>query len=113
MECNLDDLHQRRSPDDDRRTQTAAFGILAHKWRIYYRPTEVSVETAKLIVRTRCVLHNFLRENTECYEQLDPPESDLEAFDNVENDPKRGFTIAFNDREQFVEFFSSHPRINS
>ena len=28
MDSNLDDLRQRRSPDDDRRTQTAALNIL-------------------------------------------------------------------------------------
>jgi hypothetical protein len=90
-----------------------AFGILAQKWRIYYRPMEVNVEAAKVIVRTTCMIHNILIGNTEYYEHLDPPESDLGAFDNVENDARRAPAVAFTDREKFVEFFSTHPLINS
>jgi hypothetical protein len=95
-----------------RRVVENAFGISAQKWRICYRPIEVNVETAKLIVRTTCILHNFLRGNTEYYEHLDPPESDLGAFENVENDA-RAPAVAFTDHEKFVEFFSMHPVINS
>jgi hypothetical protein len=80
---------------------------------VYYRPREVNMETAKLIVRTTCVLHNFLRGNTEYYEHLDPPESDLGAFDNVENDARRAPAVAFTDREIFVEFLSTYALNNS
>jgi hypothetical protein len=73
---------------------------------------EVNVETAKLTVRTMCILHNFLRGNTEYYEHLDPPESDLGAFYNVENDARRAPAVTFTDCEKFVEFFSTHPLIN-
>ncbi|KAJ4443451.1 hypothetical protein ANN_05120 [Periplaneta americana] len=78
-----------------RRVVENAFGILAQKWRTYYRPMEVNVETAELIVRTTCILHNFLRGNTEYY--------DLGAFDNA---ARRASTVAFTDREKFVEFLA-------
>jgi hypothetical protein len=70
------------------------------------------VETAKL-VWTTCILHNFLRGNTEYYEHLDPPDSDIGTFDNVENDARRAPAVAFTDREKFVEFFSTHSLIHS
>lgn len=44
-----------------RRVVENAFGILAQKFRIFYRPIETKVETTILIVKTACILHNFLR----------------------------------------------------
>jgi hypothetical protein len=39
--------------------------------KVFLRPLEVKVETAKLVVKTACVLHNYLKsknceENFEC-----------------------------------------------
>ncbi|KAB0804582.1 hypothetical protein PPYR_01552 [Photinus pyralis] len=44
-----------------RRVVENAFGILAQKWRIFYRPMETKIDTSILIVKTACILHNFLR----------------------------------------------------
>lgn len=38
-----------------------AFGILASKWRIFYRPIDVGVEFCDAIVKACCVLHNYVR----------------------------------------------------
>jgi hypothetical protein len=39
----------------------AAFGILASKWRIFYRPIDVGVEFCDSMVKACCVLHNYVR----------------------------------------------------
>lgn len=44
-----------------RRYIECTFGILTNKWRILHRPLNVHTELAKSIVRTCCVLHNFVR----------------------------------------------------
>lgn len=93
-----------------RRVVENAFGILAQKWRIFYRPMETKVSTSILIVNTACVLHNFLR-TKKCddgfIELLDPAEPELGAFQNVERDPRRAARMAFSIREKFVSFFNS------
>ncbi|XP_048512529.1 protein ALP1-like [Athalia rosae] len=43
-----------------RRVVESAFGILAAKWRIFRKPIEASVPTAKKIVQAACCLHNYI-----------------------------------------------------
>lgn len=38
------------------------FGILSNKWRILHRPIDVKVDFAVDIVKSCCVLHNFVRD---------------------------------------------------
>lgn len=44
-----------------RRFVECAFGILANKWRIFHRPLDVNSVFADSIIKTCCVLHNFVR----------------------------------------------------
>uniref|UniRef100_A0A6P7FQM5 Uncharacterized protein LOC114331644 n=1 Tax=Diabrotica virgifera virgifera TaxID=50390 RepID=A0A6P7FQM5_DIAVI len=44
-----------------RRLVENAFLILPHKWRLFFRPLEVKVQTATKLVKAGCVLHNLLR----------------------------------------------------
>lgn len=44
-----------------RRYIECTFGILSNKWRIFHRPMNVHIDLAKAIVRTCCILHNFVR----------------------------------------------------
>lgn len=46
-----------------RRMVECTFGCLASQWRIYKRPINTSIETAKSLVEATIVLHNFLRQN--------------------------------------------------
>lgn len=46
-----------------RRFIECTFGILANKWRILHRPLNVSYEFGIDIVKTCCILHNFVREH--------------------------------------------------
>ena len=39
-----------------------AFGIVCNKWRIFHRVIDVCPDFCDLTVKTRCILHNFVRE---------------------------------------------------
>ncbi|KAI8431910.1 hypothetical protein MSG28_004461 [Choristoneura fumiferana] len=43
-----------------RRVVENAFGILTHKWRVYRRPMECTVETAVDVVKATTCLHNYI-----------------------------------------------------
>nr|CAH7719378.1 unnamed protein product [Callosobruchus chinensis] len=87
-----------------------AFGILAQKWRIFFRPMEVSVKSVTLIVKTCCILHNFLRDNNmdkDYIELLEPPEPRMEAFENMIPNTRRATDTAFDIRQKFVNHFNN------
>ncbi|KAJ8888329.1 hypothetical protein PR048_007816 [Dryococelus australis] len=44
-----------------RRVVENTLGILAQKWRTFYIPIEVKVETVISMVKATCVLNNYLR----------------------------------------------------
>jgi hypothetical protein len=74
------------------------------------RPLEVKVETTKPIVKTACVLHNYLKsknceENFECL--LEPANFAVGAFQNQNLYPCRPANFVFEIRERFVAFFNS------
>lgn len=92
-----------------RRVVENAFGILAQKWRIFFRPMEVSVESVILIVKTCCILHNFLRDNKmdeQYIEFLEPSEPIMGAFQNIIPNVKRATDTAFDIRQTFVNYFN-------
>lgn len=37
------------------------FGIMSNKWRIFHRPLNVDVSLAEDIIKTCCILHNYVR----------------------------------------------------
>nr|XP_022902634.1 protein ALP1-like [Onthophagus taurus]XP_022911228.1 protein ALP1-like [Onthophagus taurus] len=92
-----------------RRVVENAFGILSQKWRIFLKPITTKVETTILIIKTACVLHNFLRVT-----QCDNPSNVLSkevnqtnhenVFTAMLNDSRRATNIAFNVREKFVGY---------
>ncbi|XP_058811060.1 uncharacterized protein LOC131675953 [Topomyia yanbarensis] len=89
-----------------RRVVENAFGILAQKWRIFFRPIPTKVETVILIVHTACVLHNFLRLN-QCPDIPEIPIQSNEGspFYNLATDSRRATNLSFETREKFVKFF--------
>lgn len=92
-----------------RRTVENAFGILVQKWRIFLRPLEIKVRSAKLIVKTACVLHNYLKSNI-CDRRfeslLEPADSEKGAFEKQNLRARRPSNFAFEVRERFVTFFN-------
>lgn len=45
-----------------RRYVECSFGILSNKWRIFHRPINVNSDLAVQIVKTCCLLHNYVRQ---------------------------------------------------
>lgn len=45
-----------------RRCVERTYGILSNKWRIFHRPIDVHVDFAVDIVKSCCVLHNFVHD---------------------------------------------------
>lgn len=93
-----------------RRVVENAFGILAQKWRAYYRPLEVKKETVIKIVQATCVLHNYLRTkpcDIECDEFLEATEPQIGALSDMKTDSRRAVQTAFTIREEFVHYFNN------
>lgn len=44
-----------------RRNVESVFGILSNKWKIFLTPINGSLDLAKLIIKTCCTLHNYVR----------------------------------------------------
>ncbi|KAJ8720826.1 hypothetical protein PYW08_006291 [Mythimna loreyi] len=44
-----------------RRIVECTFGILANKWRIFYRPIDVNIDFCVQIIKACCILHNYVR----------------------------------------------------
>ena len=61
-----------------RMTVEMAFGRLVSRFRIFHRPIEISVDTCDLLVKSCCILHNFLTKKRE--------ESQLPGQDNCSQD---------------------------
>jgi len=49
-----------------RRMVEWAFGILCNKWRIFHRAIDVRPGFCDVIVKTCCILHNFVRQRDGC-----------------------------------------------
>lgn len=86
-----------------RRCVECAFGILANKWRILHRPLDVNMELAECIIKTCCLLHNYVRKN-DGYNFEDTLSYDLESIT-----PRgvRGTINGVNVRNMFLYHFNS------
>nr|XP_022908611.1 uncharacterized protein LOC111419958 [Onthophagus taurus] len=87
-----------------------AFGILAHKWRLFFRPLEVKVETATKLVKAACVLHNLLRIKKIDQQFVNLQETidrSVQVLNNLPVDGRRAINLAFNIREKFVTYFNN------
>lgn len=98
-----------------------AFGILSSQWRIYKRPINTSIETARHIIKATIVLHNFLRQNTEdinCYSEITndiPTLSEIEtaAFRDLSNVGSNTHTReASQIRSIFMDYFNNEGAIS-
>ncbi|GBL76461.1 hypothetical protein AVEN_77496-1 [Araneus ventricosus] len=87
-----------------RRCIECAFGIMACKWRIFYRSLNVDFELAENIVKAVCVLHNFVRRRDV------HRKSEQSAFYDIENDStSRVNPKVLNIRDQFAKYFVKNP----
>jgi hypothetical protein len=85
-----------------------AFGILAQKWRVFFRPIETVAETADGVVKAACCSHNYILRNntnvaaTETEEHVAP----LRAFSDISSTNLGSRNAAFEVREHFVAYFN-------
>lgn len=94
-----------------RRVVENAFGILAHKWRVFFRPFEIDINSTVTVVKAACCLHNYLRiknqilatESEEAQRQLPL----IAAFQPSRIDNRRSNTVAFDIRNNFMAYFNN------
>lgn len=93
-----------------RRVIENAFGILAQRWRVYFRPLACNIETVKKIIKATTVLHNYLCSKGDMTE-VGSPEEILEAYNNCWKPLPRFGTQAAKEatsiRNHFVSYFNS------
>nr|XP_023021258.1 protein ANTAGONIST OF LIKE HETEROCHROMATIN PROTEIN 1-like [Leptinotarsa decemlineata] len=94
-----------------RRFIECAFGSLTNKWRIFHRPLNVSQRLCKKIIKSCCVLHNYvcLRDGYKFQHTL----SMKGVYNNNQNDAplinRQGFSI----RDEFANYFiSPHGKVS-
>ena len=90
-----------------RRYIECAFGLLTSKWRIFHTPINVKVETAELIVKACCTLHNFVRAR-DGYDYSDLFNSCERLEDLEQNVRGAGYDRpAMTNREKLADYFVS------
>lgn len=84
-----------------RRTVECAFGVLANKWRVFHTPTLVDPEFIDDIVKSCCILHNFVRKRDGVnYEDTEThPFPDVRCFGRGPR--KQGLDV----RDYFADYF--------
>lgn len=92
-----------------RRVSENAFGLLVKKFRIYERTISMSPKHVNVVIKTTCILHNYLREDT-CYWSEDDQEKDCvpsEVFRPLPGIGGNNAQQALQVREQFKNYFTS------
>lgn len=63
-----------------RRTVECAFGVLANKWRVFHTPILVQPDFIDIIVKSCCILHNFVRKR----DGINFEDTETHPFENVD-----------------------------
>lgn len=92
-----------------RRYIECTFGVLANKWRIFHRPINVHIDLVSDIIKSACILHNFVRDRDgySFRDSLSNPLTETITRDNV----RRNNRTAFGYRELFAEYFMHEGRV--
>lgn len=85
-----------------RRYIECSFGILASKWKIFQRPLDVELTLANQIIKTCCVLHNFVRDRDGVKFQ---DTLLVEGFYDLTRWPLPGGRVANTIRQKYAEYF--------
>lgn len=87
-----------------RRMVECTFGILCNKWRILHRPLDVSLDFADIIVKTCCILHNFVR----CRDGIQFTDTVYDCpLEGIATNPSDRTILAANIRNYFANYFTS------
>jgi hypothetical protein len=87
-----------------RRLVQCAFGVVCNKWRIFYRAIDVCPDFCDVIVKTCCILHNFVRQTDGFQFQDTLYECPLDSIKAVGT---RGNVTGTAVREYFAKYFTS------
>jgi hypothetical protein len=85
-----------------------AFGILAQKWRVFFRPIETDAETAEHVVKAACCLHNYILRNNTQVAAIETEEliEIVRAFSDTSSTNLRSNNAALEVHEHFVAYFN-------
>uniref|UniRef100_A0A671R801 DDE Tnp4 domain-containing protein n=1 Tax=Sinocyclocheilus anshuiensis TaxID=1608454 RepID=A0A671R801_9TELE len=100
-----------------RRVVENAFGILSNQWRVYRRVMAVTPEKAEAIVKTTCILHNFLRiHGNKCEEEHAVRSSPCDSQDSLQPVLRMGANsssrLAVSFREKFCTYSSPQGEVS-
>ncbi|KAL4098480.1 hypothetical protein QTP88_023085 [Uroleucon formosanum] len=94
-----------------RQTVECPFGILASRFRVFRRPFETKIESVDNVVKTSCVLHNYLRKETIILNNMQGNSSENEMPENqllpLTNNNTRSGSDAFCVRQKFTDYFNT------
>lgn len=93
-----------------RRYIECTFGIMTGKWRILHRPLNVGLEFSEQIIKTCCILHNFVRSRKICTAEINIPIiSGLDGNQNNDCEETDGiqFSRGITERNKFADYFVS------
>lgn len=84
-----------------------AFSVLSARFRIYKRALELQPSVVQKLIKTTCVLHNYLRRNKKVYEEVrDIPAADftnpVDQFIDLARTKSRSSRIAYEIKDYFV-----------
>lgn len=91
-----------------------AFGRLAGRFRIFHRPIEVKLNTVDWIVKTSCVLHNFLSKEmtkTRVIDTLQSEETPFTFMDISEQNNERPYRFACRIRDTLAQYLISSGNV--
>ena len=87
-----------------RRMVECTFGILASKWRIFYRSLDVNLKHSTEIIKAACILHNFVRKRDGVrFEDT----LYTAPFENISQQGARGTNSGLQVRDYFANYFTS------
>lgn len=80
------------------------------KWRILHRPLNIGLEFSEEIIKTCCILHNFVRLRKTSRPQIDIPSiSGLDCNPNTDPEEEQvlQFSRGITERNKFADYFVS------
>lgn len=92
-----------------RRYIECSFGILANKWQIFHRPINVNLDLAVSIVKTCCVLHNYVRER-DGYQFEDT--LTIPGLQEVPKGSQRATRRGVSYRDMFADYFMTEGKLS-
>lgn len=93
-----------------RRYIECTFGIMCNKWRILHRPLDVNIDFAEKIIKSICVLHNYVRMRDGYMFEDTLYEAALESLSP--NYTGRAVRMADNVRTHFTNYFINEGKVD-